>query len=89
MAFGDNRLEAPCCLQRQAHENYNEDDVGPMSRKNRRKREKRLLARADKALSPVVAFTKYDHKAAVRQRMNQGTFGAASEVRDVIIAGDN
>jgi len=62
--------------------------VGPMSRKNRRKREKRLLARADKALSPVVAFTKYDHKVLVRQRMNQA-FGAASEVRDVSIDGDN
>ena len=60
-----------------------------MSRKNRRKREKRLLARADKALSLVVAFTKYDHKASVRQRMNRGTFGAASEVRHVSIDGDN
>ena len=63
--------------------------MGPMSRKNRRKREKRLLARVNKALSPPVAFTKYDHKALVRQRMNRGTFGAASEVRDVSIAGDN
>ena len=66
--------------------------MGPMSRKNRRKREKRLLARADKALPLAmryVAFTKYDHKALVRQRMNRGTFGAASEVRDVSIDGDN
>ena len=66
--------------------------MGPMSRKNRRKREKRVLARADKALTLAmryVAFTKYDHKALVRQRMNRGTFGAASEVRDVSIDGDN
>jgi len=61
-------------------------------KKSRKKLRKQRLNKADKALTPAlryVAFTKYDHKAAVRQRMNQGTFGAASEVRDVSIAGDN
>jgi len=48
-----------------------------------------MLNKADKALPPALRYaaTKYDHKASFRQRTDQGTFGAASEVRD--ITGDN
>jgi hypothetical protein len=62
-----------------------------MRKKSRKKLRKQRLNKADKALTPAlrhVAFTKYDYKAAVRQRMSQGTFGAASEVR-IITDGDS
>ena len=63
-----------------------------MRKKSRKKLRKQRLNKADKVLTPVlrhIAFPKFDYKALVRQRMNRGTFGAASEVRDVSIDGDN
>jgi hypothetical protein len=64
--------------------------MGKKRKKSRKRLRKQMLNKADKALTPVlrhVAFTEFDYKSLVRQRMNRGTFGAASEVRD--ITGDN
>jgi len=63
--------------------------MGKKRKKSRKRLRKQMLNKADKALPPALRYaaTKYDHKASFRQRTDQGTFGAASEVRD--ITGDN